>query len=55
MDDAVLVLGKSRFGDSSTPVQCNVVESEAGWRFERVRIRMGNGGDEREAVVDPTK
>lgn len=51
--DAVLVLAKSRFGHSSTPVQRNVVENELGWRFEGIRIRMGNGGAEREVVVDP--
>lgn len=51
--DAVLVLGKSRFGDASTPVQRNVLENELGWRFERVRIRMGDGGEAREVVVDP--
>jgi len=51
--DAVLVLGESRFGQQTTPVQPDVVRVDQGWRFEQVRFLSEQAGESCEVVVDP--
>jgi carbonic anhydrase/acetyltransferase-like protein (isoleucine patch superfamily) len=51
--DAVLVLGRSRFADATTPVQPEVEAVEAGWRFHAVRWVSGRGEAPVDVVVDP--
>ncbi len=50
---AVLVLARSVFGRVSTPVQPRVTETEAGWRFEEVRLELEDGSSPIDVVVDP--
>ncbi|OGQ77305.1 MAG: hypothetical protein A2289_00085 [Deltaproteobacteria bacterium RIFOXYA12_FULL_58_15] len=53
--NAVLVLKRSLFGKSTTPVQSHVTATEQGWRFEKVRW-VSDGGDDGEpveVVIDP--
>ncbi|MEZ4238055.1 MAG: hypothetical protein R3F59_18295 [Myxococcota bacterium] len=51
--DAVLVLARSRFGASTTPIQPDVEEIEAGWRFARIRFVSGRDAPPVDVVVDP--
>jgi carbonic anhydrase/acetyltransferase-like protein (isoleucine patch superfamily) len=51
--DAVLVLKRSLFGKSTTPVQPRVTEVEEGWRFEGVRFVSGKRLEPVDVVVDP--
>jgi len=51
--NAVLVLGRSLFGRSTTPVQPGVTETPEGWRFEAVRYDSGGDEPAADVVVDP--
>ena len=51
--NAVLVLKDSFFAKYTTPVQADVVKTEEGWRFEKVRFHSGEEGPYRDVVVDP--
>jgi len=51
--NAVLVLSDSRFAKSSTPVQRDVVRTEAGWRFKGIRFLSGDEQPPVDVVVDP--
>lgn len=51
--DAVLVLGRSRFGETTTPVQPGVEACPAGWRFLSVRWVTDRGEMPLDVVVDP--
>jgi len=53
--DAVLVLGNSRFGEGTIPVQPAVVRVDAGWRFEAIRFVSGQDAPPRDVVVDPAE
>lgn len=51
--DAVLVLGRCRFADASTPVQPHVRKVEAGFLFETIRFVSGADAPPVEVVIDP--
>lgn len=52
-EPAVLVLGQSRFGRSTAPIQPRVVAVEAGWRFEEIYYYAQEGqGTLKDVVVD---
>ena len=51
--DAVFVLKRSRFGETTTPVQPRVVPVEEGWRFEALRFVSGRDEAPVDVVVDP--
>ena len=52
-ENAVLVLGESRFGRSSSPVQRQVTSTELGWRFERIRLLFSKADTFQDIVIDP--
>lgn len=51
--NAVLVLGESRFGEQTTPVQPDVQRVDQGWRFEQIRFLSAQSGPVQEVVIDP--
>ncbi len=51
--NAVLVLGESVFGKTSTPVQPHVTRTPEGWRFEAVRFCSGGDEPAVDVVIDP--
>lgn len=51
--NAVLVLARSLFGAGTVPVQPDVEEVEAGWRFTRIRTVTGRDEPPVDVVVDP--
>ena len=52
-DNAVMVLGESRFGRQTTPVQPDVQRVEGGWRFDQVRLLGTAPTEPRQVVIDP--
>ncbi|MBM4319189.1 MAG: hypothetical protein FJ125_04335 [Deltaproteobacteria bacterium] len=51
--DAVLVLGRSLFGEATTPVQPQVTRVAEGWRFEAIRFVSGRQEQPVSVLVDP--
>jgi hypothetical protein len=51
--DAVLVLKRSTFAQTTTPLQPGVTEVEGGWRFDAIRFHSGDGREPVPVVVDP--
>lgn len=51
--NAVLVLGQSLFGKTTTPVQPDVTAVPAGWRFDAIRFESGGDEPARSVVIDP--